>query len=145
MQRNMNEFRFLIGVILKSQITAYLITTSVNVFTFTSCYLLFTHYLNEFIIASILANVISLVIAIWFTMDFWWVKVTKTISKPIKFQRRVEFSLISIFAMLVTAVFLVLFGKYSEINFVTGWIVNYTVLIFISIAKYLLFLKTMFR
>lgn len=122
--------------VLKSRITSYLVTTAFNFGSISLLLFLSYSLVPSRFVATLIAHAAGMLFSMFFSIDFWWTRVSQEMSTTISIQQRLRFlglaSIAAVLSALITS--LAFFRNAETLSLV---IINWVVLAFVSITKYI--------
>jgi hypothetical protein len=86
------------------------------------------------------AHILGMFMSMYFSMDFWWTKVTHEMVRPIKFKQRAHFLLIASVTALVSWMAVGAISHHNSVSASLLIVTNWIAIGSISIIKYVLFI-----
>lgn len=103
------------------------------------------YFIRDPLIATIIAQTLGLFLSMYFTIDIWWLKVTKEIKFPISIRQRINFLGIGSISAIFTSYSVGIISNFRFLTISEVLVTNWIVLATIAIFKYLFFKKTVIR
>lgn len=124
----------------ESCLAGYVVTTLFNFISLSSLLVGFRFLFSDSSMSTVLAHGVGMILSMFFTIDFWWVRVSMEVTKPVRYSQRVNFLLIAVIVAVLSYVAVSSIGQ-PDIS-PTLWLlfVNWAVIVSFSVAKYILFL-----
>ena len=121
----------------------FIVTTSFNFFSITILLLVSIRFIQIPELATLAAQLVGLLVSMFFTLDIWWARISKVIQCPIVFQQRVKFLTIGSFTAIVAWLAVRITSKFEILSTFGIVLINWFVIGVIALFKYFLFVHVL--
>ena len=89
--------------------------------------------------ATLIAQALGLIVSMYFTIDFWWLRISKEMKRPVKILQRFKFLSIGSISAITAWLIIKEISAVSELSNLQVIVINWLSLAVISVLKYALF------